>query len=193
MAATSQFQPTLPLRGATERRVGCLGLPGFQPTLPLRGATRRINEALIECGFQPTLPSAPRCTTHPVSTHAPLAGSDRQAPWCTCAGAGFNPRSPCGERRPPAAGVASLPMSFNPRSPCGERPRVRARTRVSHGFNPRSPCGERPRRRPCGCGTGCFNPRSPCGERHGGLGSASRRVVVSTHAPLAGSDVFDSK
>ena len=76
MAATSQFQPTLPLRGATERRVGCLGLPGFQPTLPLRGATRRINEALIECGFQPTLPSAPRCTTHPVSTHAPLAGSD---------------------------------------------------------------------------------------------------------------------
>lgn len=38
---------------------------------------RRINEALIECGFQPTLPSAPRCTTHPVSTHAPLAGSDR--------------------------------------------------------------------------------------------------------------------
>ena len=123
-----------------------------------------------------------------VSTHAPLAGSDRQAPWCTCAGAGFNPRSPCGERRPPAAGVASLPMSFNPRSPCGERPRVRARTRVSHGFNPRSPCGERPRRRPCGCGTGCFNPRSPCGERPGCASSRSSSGTVSTHAPLAGSD-----
>ena len=146
----------------------------FQPPLPWRGATPEGGRAV---------PHLPRVSTHAplagsdegqiapsqpdlVSTHAPLAGSDRQAPWCTCAGAGFNPRSPCGERRPPAAGVASLPMSFNPRSPCGERPRVRARTRVSHGFNPRSPCGERP---------GCASSRSSSG-------------TVSTHAPLAGSD-----
>ena len=170
----------------------------FQPTLPLRGATPEGGRAV---------PHLPRVSTHAplagsdegqiapsqpdlVSTHAPLAGSDRQAPWCTCAGAGFNPRSPCGERRPPAAGVASLPMSFNPRSPCGERPRVRARTRVSHGFNPRSPCGERPRRRPCGCGTGCFNPRSPCGERRHRVPSAMVGDPVSTHAPLAGSDAL---
>ena len=190
------FQPTLPLRGATSRASARFITTLFQPTLPLRGATEPAHVRDIDVWFQPTLPlrgatpeggravpHLPRVSTHAplagsdegqiapsqpdlVSTHAPLAGSDRQAPWCTCAGAGFNPRSPCGERRPPAAGVASLPMSFNPRSPCGERPRVRARTRVSHGFNPRSPCGERP---------GCASSRSSSG-------------TVSTHAPLAGSD-----
>ena len=185
------FQPTLPLRGATSRASARFITTLFQPTLPLRGATEPAHVRDIDVWFQPTLPlrgatpeggravpHLPRVSTHAplagsdegqiapsqpdlVSTHAPLAGSDRQAPWCTCAGAGFNPRSPCGERRPPAAGVASLPMSFNPRSPCGERPRVRARTRVSHGFNPRSPCGERQLAERIGAGGAWFQPTLP--------------------------------
>ena len=102
---------------------------------------------------------------------------------------GFNPRSPCGERRldvlQSAHEVAfqpTLPLrgatrsracstastgGFNPRSPCGERRRGREKEcPAGGGFNPRSPCGER--RPPCGTmpriGIG-FNPRSPCGER----------------------------
>ena len=82
----TQFQPTLPLRGATEHGdpdgLGDL----FQPTLPLRGAT--FNSAINASGedrFQPTLPlrgatyhPAVRLVVGDVSTHAPLAGSD----WC---------------------------------------------------------------------------------------------------------------
>ena len=56
----------------------------FQPTLPLRGATN-ANAAVA--------------VLHAVSTHAPLAGSDNNPTAFTAYGAGFNPRSPCGERR----------------------------------------------------------------------------------------------
>ena len=102
------FQPTLPLRGATRNSARC-SMAGvcfnprspcgerqsnmrldlhvwlqFHPTLPLRGAT----------GLADSVPE-----THPVSTHAPLAGSDvkrgRDFRQVIC----FNPRSPCGERR----------------------------------------------------------------------------------------------
>ena len=79
---------------------------------------------------------------------------------------GFNPRSPCGERRKwyfyasiscsvsihaPRAGsdisnaiCIGFADRFNPRSPCGERrARVGALRRARRRFNPRSPCGER--------------------------------------------------
>ena len=101
-----------------------------------------------------------------VSTHAPLAGSDRRC------------RRRCPPRRvsthAPLAGSDSAfavpnwhTRQFQPTLP------LRGATFVQVGYR---------------CRCFCFNPRSPCGERHGGLGSASRRVVVSTHAPLAGSD-----
>ena len=43
----------------------------------------------------------------PVSTHAPLAGSDFQQGHCRGSDQGFNPRSPCGER-PAACDVSGL-------------------------------------------------------------------------------------
>ena len=165
----AEFQPTLPLRGATHRlaRVGSLRRQQFQPTLPLR-----------------------RPRTARGSTHAPLAGSDQP---CRVAPRrrSFNPRSPCGERpveRPPS--VSYLVRVSARRSPCGER-REHAWHRgrsPRQCFNPRSPCGERrhvrrDRRRDvgvsthaplagsdtmhCCCSTSIpsFNPRSPCGER----------------------------
>ena len=83
-ATTNMFQPTLPLRGATLPQSSDGAPVAFQPTLPLRGATKR-------------LPHHPR--TSPVSTHAPLAGSDHGENAQERSEAGFNPRSPCGERR----------------------------------------------------------------------------------------------
>ena len=101
------FQPTLPLRGATHAPPVRFLAIGFQPTLPLRGATILIElQRALACGFnprspcgerpgtrtnpsgevmfQPTLPlrGATACSTaftgcRRVSTHAPLAGSDR--------------------------------------------------------------------------------------------------------------------
>ncbi len=122
----------------------------------------------------------------------------------------FNPRSPCGERRvwttaharyelisihAPRAGsdrvddrVDDLALDFNPRSPCGERSWCPGGASRWAYFNPRSPCGER-------CpfhlapDIACyFNPRSPCGERLQYLLALDRSLLISIHAPRAGSD-----
>ena len=50
------FQPTLPLRGATYHWTQSEGNSWFQPTLPLRGATRRSARPCAVFLFQPTLP-----------------------------------------------------------------------------------------------------------------------------------------
>ena len=99
----------------------------------------------------------------------------------------FNPRSPCGERRPVFA-CKFAHLNFNPRSPCGERlsrcfqrthttmisihaPRVGSDRPVMQPspcplyFNPRSPCGERLQAGIQAFNLADFNPRSPCGER----------------------------
>ena len=57
----AEFQPTLPLRGATGATINGMTAARFQPTLPLRGATEMEAEHLGVLD---------------VSTHAPLAGSD---------------------------------------------------------------------------------------------------------------------
>ena len=79
------FQPTRPLRGATEVN-RCLRYEEylFQPTRPLRGATPlcRVLSVVLE-RFQPTRPlrgatgkAASSAAPSPISTHAPLAGRD---------------------------------------------------------------------------------------------------------------------
>ena len=56
------FQPTRPLRGATDEvSPWCWWIAVFQPTRPLRGATKRIAEPIHNSS---------------ISTHAPLAGRD---------------------------------------------------------------------------------------------------------------------
>ena len=101
-----QFQPTLPMRGATAHRTACSHCELFQPTLPMRGATNSMAELLDD---------------YIISTHAPHAGSDSSLSSTAPCSTYFNPRSPCGERRPRAKRRSSR-WYFNPRSPCGERP-----------------------------------------------------------------------
>ena len=103
---SSEFQPTLPLRGATHLSHG-VGVDSVVSThAPLAGSDYRKNwDIVMAAQFQPTLPLRGATIVrvwsrvgHEVSTHAPLAGSDswmrRPQPPGTC----FNPRSPCGER-----------------------------------------------------------------------------------------------
>ena len=101
------FQPTLPLRGATyQSQAHDSSHVMFQPTLPLRGATVFSSSwSKPSSWFQPTLPlrgatahDLAEGDRHVVSTHAPLAGSDRSPRDRICPYPGFNPRSPCGER-----------------------------------------------------------------------------------------------
>ena len=79
-------------------------------------------------------------------------------------------------------------VGFNPRSPCGERPAARRPARSRLCFNPRSPCGERLTSDTSLPHSSEFQPTLPLrGATHlsHGVGVDS---VVSTHAPLAGSD-----
>ena len=57
----------------------------------------------------------------PISIHALLAESDRQALFYTAQHTYFYPRSPCGERRSPVSASIDRAAYFYPRSPCGER------------------------------------------------------------------------
>ena len=50
------FQPTLPVRGATQLHQWSVYVVEFQPTLPVRGATRIDRKRLRIFVFQPTLP-----------------------------------------------------------------------------------------------------------------------------------------
>ena len=144
-----------PLAGsdATSKKFRAI-LESFQPTLPLRGATEagRIEGLDIR-----------------VSTHAPLAGSDANVRLSTLSSSGFQPTLPLrGATKSRAAN--SMAIVFQPTLP------LRGATRRATALRPRRTS---------------FNPRSPCGERHE-VGRHSLIVpCVSTHAPLAGSDLLN--
>ena len=189
------FNPRSP---CGERRHGyTFGARGiqFQSTLPLRGATyRRLCSAIRPA----------------ISIHAPLAGSDYVAPFLGSVYRYFNPRSPCGERRPrhdytaaivqfqstlPLRGatpVDGLPpgfhRDFNPRSPCGER-RNGATYTILPEISIHAPlAGSDPEIRMFCTSNSDFNPRSPCGERRSRRCEVKGGSYISIHAPLAGSD-----
>ena len=79
-----RFQPTRPLRGATQQSRDPNTQQEFQPTRPLRGATT---------------PSSDSKQDGSISTHAPLAGRDESSKIIVFALLNFNPRAPCGARQ----------------------------------------------------------------------------------------------
>ena len=100
----------------------------FQSTLPVRGATGHALGHLVPQSLISI--HAPRAGSdqvakingdvNKISIHAPRAGSDFDISRGIMHSNNFNPRSPCGERRPMRS-TRSTPSYFNPRSPCGER------------------------------------------------------------------------
>ena len=82
-ASIPLFQPTLPMRGATNYKPHYWRFCRFQPTLPMRGATRSLTKRSASTIFQPTLPMrgatkarGGKRVMYAISTHAPHAGSD---------------------------------------------------------------------------------------------------------------------
>ena len=123
------FQPTRPLRGATNTHITIdKPLINFNPRAPC-GARHRV-AAVGGCimKFQPTRPLRGATATTVViqldgkiSTHAPLAGRDTNFNQRIGHHRDFNPRAPCGARHhlsPPSQRL----RNFNPRAPCGARP-----------------------------------------------------------------------
>ena len=167
----------------------------FQSTHPLRGATRLVNDFLIG---------------HIISIHAPLAGCDGKGICSVFVLFNFNPRTPCGVRRPHLY-AASPSIVFQSTHP------LRGATISSSSiaspfvyFNPRTPCGVRhifffnrfafcifQSTHPLRGATACrsrrsslrhFNPRTPCGVRLFFTEGGRDALVISIHAPLAGCD-----
>ena len=209
------FQPTRPLRGATEIAHKLTDTIKFQPTRPLRGATPCFHRGIAQSKFQPTRPlrgatsdgidlksrleyfnpRAPcgarprwrryRVTRRGISTHAPLAGRDSRAISMRADIIYFNPRAPCGAR-------LSFPwlnvtiVYFNPRAPCGARPRRDLPTTATFIFQP-----TRPLRGATVTNGGKitdmhFNPRAPCGARLLGASFCGKDTRFQPTRPLRG-------
>ena len=97
-----------------------VGQTPFQSTLPARGATRTATHKRRRERFQSTLPARGATTTdgdaqappRKISIHAPRTGSDHMAQANTIFSIYFNPRSPHGERPPPAGDERGGGMAF---------------------------------------------------------------------------------
>ena len=124
----------------------------FQPTRPLRGATDFFKANEAEMLISTHAPLAGRDGVHRrvygvlegISTHAPLAGRDTSGRVPGDCSRYFNPRAPCGARLSSSASAPKM-SNFNPRAPCGARLRENGATPEQRHFNPRAPCGARPR------------------------------------------------
>ena len=197
LSGICEFQPTRPLRGATDlsdahteqkristhaplagrdkyTKVGEESAITFQPTRPLRGATELGLLAGIKIkDFNPRAPCGARqLGTKPVST------------W-----AAFQPTRPL--RGATALRVLQSGWQrISTHAPLAGRDHVLVRQ--SHDladFNPRAPCGARHVRTRRGSGRPAdFNPRAPCGARLPLVDLGLDFVDISTHAPLAGRD-----
>ena len=129
-----------------------------------------------------------------ISIHALLAESDRLPTALRTPHHNFYPRSPCGERPAPRAGLTCGGGNFYPRSPCGERQRAENHASSQQEFlstlslrrATRAKSGQR--RSP-----GNFYPRSPCGERQTTTGVHGLNPLISIHALLAESDAARSR
>ena len=170
------FQPTLPVRGATQSAYHSgLQFCTFQPTLPVRGATSSSSTLpLKNIYFNPRSPCGERqhrvalCMTPVrISTHAPRAGSD----FGRC---GVDHKRGISTHAPRAGSdilslvAPHISVLFQPTLPVrGATFRSACWSICVSGFQPTLPV------------RGATAVYSPCGTYHG----------ISTHAPRAGSDL----
>ena len=125
---SSEFQSTLPARGATRAKAVAITSAIFQSTLPARGATKPVPWRLrIARDFNPRSPHGERLDCNKIQSERsafqstlPARGATRPVrPFCRGSDY-FNPRSPHGERHYQLL-LSSPSRYFNPRSPHGER------------------------------------------------------------------------
>ncbi len=123
----------------------------FQPTRPLRGATDAAADRWgTDCDFNPRAPCGARRDRHPwpqapvhISTHAPLAGRDRRPDRPSCGPCHFNPRAPCGARLLVQLQRSTI-YKISTHAPLAGRDGLKHGRRICyHHFNPRAPCGAR--------------------------------------------------
>ena len=126
---TTLFQPTRPLRGATNLSEMSLWSMSFQPTRPLRGATISPLSSTGYCiGFQPTRPlrgatSSSWSSPSSAATFQPTRPLRGATLHVVAIGtyAVISTHAPLAGRDPRLTGVRQVLGHFNPRAPCGAR------------------------------------------------------------------------
>ena len=168
------FQPTRPLRGATEIAHKLTDTIKFQPTRPLRGATRPASSgSACRSNFNPRAP----CGARPVWIRIEIAIHD------------FNPRAPCGAR-PRARFPLSIFLLISTHAPLAGRDRwIGNKKNKRINFNPRAPCGARQGMQYPLRGANYISTHAPLAGRDPRRQTGVRQAQeISTHAPLAGRD-----
>ena len=189
------FQSPRPLRGATVCIRTTLEVRTlFQPTRPLRGATSHR-----------FLPASRRI----ISTHAPLAGRDKQCRSRPQKARKFQPTRPLRGATGRLAHIPPVISYFNPRAPCGARPAVSIISPCKTLFQPTRPLrgatmqsetayhfGKFQPTRPLRGATlpsnslsisqSYFNPRAPCGARPTYSYNIPLKVAFQPTRPLRG-------
>ena len=198
LAIPAGFQPTRPLRGATQAAMTfSIALIDFNPRAPCGARQQKPQENLQPEQFQPTRPlrgatgelfSLPLADYH-ISTHAPLAGRDVSSVHFSARTRNFNPRAPCGARLI-FIFFYSFFCNISTHAPLAGRDGREHRERPGAGnFNPRAPCGARPFSRVLLLCPKPFQPTRPLRGATATVLCAEHRVDISTHAPLAGRDL----
>ena len=98
-----RFQPTRPVKGATDFR-------GWEKG-DVQVSTHAPREGRDRCALPTAAPPAP------VSTHAPREGRDDHVPWKHLPGQWFQPTRPVKGATPLAAAFCAARNCFNPRAP----------------------------------------------------------------------------
>ena len=171
--AQSEFQSTLPLRGATNTPSGLYYCVCISIHTPLAGSDvgpEGMNS--VARYFNPHSPCGERLS---ISADVIIPSN-------------FNPHSPCGERlmfpainQPTSPFQSTLPLRGATVSPIFLlRPPVISIHTPLAGSDRRQP-GRRSQR-------SNFNPHSPCGERLCDTRDCRCPILISIHTPLAGSD-----
>ena len=196
--SNEQFQPTRPLRGATDIRLD-IRLPQkqFQPTRPLRGATTSfVMSTTISRAISTHAPLAGRdgvvahiAESPAISTHAPLAGRDPR-PRPRRGSTKISTHAPLAGRDRRGLHREEDNYYFNPRAPCGARQLgTEYRNKGQKIFQPTRPLrGATRKLNKLSRAVIDFNPRAPCGARRIAMEHRPEGGQISTHAPLAGRD-----
>ena len=127
---SKKFQPTRPLRGATNLSCGLCGKnKNFNPRAP--------------CGARPTPTRSQCCRNGNFNPRAPC-GARQNGLQIYQSWGRFQPTRPLRGATEHRVDHLVRQLDFNPRAPCGARRAVaRAASQARNNFNPRAPCGAR--------------------------------------------------
>ena len=197
-SAAQDFNPRAPCGARPHAHGKGAYAYGISTHAPLAGRDSHTHtDKADKVKFQPTRPLRGATTILvdaryqvAISTHAPLAGRDYTLVCVSMPETRISTHAPLAGRDCALNGrIVGEEENFNPRAPCGARHEVGQFPVVDGGdFNPRAPCGARPRALLAADGRHIISTHAPLAGRDVYAGDRAYHEEISTHAPLAGRD-----